>query len=65
VLVPRPIGETEASLGYYEYLPPTYGEDEPSPLLVFLNGLDENGDGTAAELDRMLVTGNPRADRER
>lgn len=58
-LVPRPIGETEASLGYYEYLPPTYGEDEPSPLLVFLHGLGENGDGTAAELDRILATGIP------
>jgi hypothetical protein len=60
-LVPRPIGETEALLGYYEYLPPTYGEGEPSPLLVFLNGLDENGDGTAAELDKLRATGIPGA----
>ena len=57
--VPRPSGETEARLGYYEYLPPSYGDGRPSPLLVLLNGLDENGDGTAATLNRLLATGIP------
>jgi predicted peptidase len=58
-MVQRPLGETRAPLGYYEYLPPTYDDGDPSPLLVFLNGLGQNGDGTAATLDRLLVTGIP------
>ena len=55
----RPIGETGAPLGYYEYLPPGYGDEEPRPLLVFVHGKDEHGDGSAAELDRLVRTGIP------
>lgn len=58
-LTPRPIGETGAPLGYYEYLPPGYGDDEPRPLLVFVHGKDEHGDGSATDLDRLLRTGIP------
>ena len=55
----RPIGQTDAPLGYFEYLPPGYGDEEQRPLLVFVHGKDEHGDGSAAELDRLLVTGIP------
>ena len=57
--IPRPIGETEAPLGYYEYLPPTYGDGDRSPLLVFLHGLGENGDGTTPALSGLPATGIP------
>ncbi|UWF76675.1 MULTISPECIES: hypothetical protein [Microbacterium] len=58
---PHPLGSTEASMGYYEYLPPSYGTvDGGSPLLVTANGYGENGDGSAEALDRLLWTGIPR-----
>jgi predicted peptidase len=64
--MPRPRGESDAPLGYYEYLPSGYGDGEPRPLLVFVHGLGESGDGSEAELGRLLATGIPqliRADR--
>lgn len=57
-LTPRPLGETAAPSGYYEYLPPGYGDGTPRPLLVFLHGYGENGDG-AAGLSLILNTGIP------
>jgi predicted esterase len=54
-LTARPIGSTDSPLGYYEYLPPDSGSGEPSPLLVFLHGGGGNGDGTPAELDRVVT----------
>ena len=45
--------------GYWEYLPPGYGDGEPRPLLVFWHGLGENGDGNG-QLDRVLRVGPPR-----
>ena len=42
----QPDGTTESPLGYTEYLPPTY-QDGNSPLLVFLHGAGESGDGSA------------------
>ncbi|WP_243073510.1 hypothetical protein [Microbacterium sp. SS28] len=57
----RPLGTTGAGMGYYEYLPPSYGEAASgSPLLVVTNGYGENGDGSAAGLDLLLFTGIPR-----
>ncbi len=56
---PHASTESGAPLGYYEYLPPGYGDGQSRPLLVFLNGLDENGDGTAGKLNRLLATGIP------
>jgi dienelactone hydrolase len=58
-LTPRPAGTTDAPSGYYEYLPPGYDEAGPSPLLVFLHGAGENGDGTPGELVNLLATGIP------
>jgi predicted peptidase len=54
-LVARPRGSTASAQGYYEYKPPHEG---PRPVLVFLHGMGENGDGQG-ELDRVLVHGPP------
>ena len=60
-LTPRPIGSTSLRMGYYEYLPPSYRvTGSGSPLLVALNGYGEDGDGTADELQRLLLAGIPR-----
>jgi predicted peptidase len=59
LLVARYAGETNAPLGYFEYLPPDYEGDGPSPLLVFLHGFGENGDGTERDLSLILETGIP------
>ncbi|MDX2091281.1 MAG: hypothetical protein SFX73_25710 [Kofleriaceae bacterium] len=56
--VPRPLGTTSAANGYYEYLPPGYGNGDSFPLLVFWHGLLEGGNGTT-ELSRVLGHGPP------
>ncbi len=53
-----PIGTDGAPSGFYEYLPPGYGDGAPRPLLVFWHGFGENGDGRFA-LDRLLANGPP------
>jgi poly(3-hydroxybutyrate) depolymerase len=45
--------------GYYEYLPPHYGNGALYPLLVFRHGVGENGNG-ASELDKVLAHGPPK-----
>ncbi|HEX5856706.1 MAG TPA: hypothetical protein VFY91_01220 [Microbacterium sp.] len=58
---PHPLGTTDAPLGYYEYLPPSYGTGaEGSPLLIHTNGYGENGDGSAEALGNLLFTSIPR-----
>jgi predicted peptidase len=52
-------GTTDAPLGYYEYLPPSYADEGTSPLLVFLHGFGENGDGSEFELPLVPATGIP------
>ena len=60
-LTPRPLGSTASPMGYYEYLPPSYGDPATdSPLLVVFNGYGENGDGSAEALGNLLFTGIPR-----
>jgi len=54
----KPLGSTEAPTGYWEYLPPGYGDTVPRPLLVFFHGVGENGNGDS-ELDRVLLHGPP------
>ncbi len=56
----RPLNSTTADQGYYEYLPPGYGDSpQEYPLLLFIHGLGENGNGDS-ELDRVLANGPPR-----
>lgn len=60
-LTARPLGSTSFSMGYYEYLPPSYSASgAKSPLLVAFNGYGENGDGTPGALAYLLYTGIPR-----
>lgn len=49
-------------VGYYLYLPPAYDRDTTTrfPLLVFLHGIGERGNGTS-ELPRVLKFGPPRS----
>ena len=55
----RPDGTTDSPLGYAEYLPPSYGQ-APSPLLVFLHGSGESGDGSADALALQAEQAIPR-----
>jgi predicted esterase len=56
----RPIGMPYAKNGFWEYLPPGYGDGTKRPLLVFWHGVGENGAGTAATLPAVLVHGPPK-----
>ena len=48
----QPLGSVEgAPNGYVEYLPPGYGDGNRRPLLVYLHGAGENGDGSKEELE--------------
>lgn len=53
-LTAHPIGTTASPLGYYEYLPPGYGQGLPKPLLIFLHGYGGFGDGTPAQLPNLI-----------
>ena len=55
----RPIGTTAAANGFYEYLPPGYGDGQLRPLMTFWHGFDQNGTGDAAYLPRLLTRGPP------
>lgn len=56
-LTPRPLGATRSAQGFFEYLPPGYGAPRRKwPLLVFLHGVGENGNG-GSELPRLLAHG--------
>ena len=55
----HPDGSTGSPLGYAEYLPPSY-EETPSPLLVFLHGAGESGDGSADALALQATQAIPR-----
>ena len=57
---PRPTGSMPGtSAGYWEYLPPHYGNGALYPLIVFHHGLGENGNG-GSDLDDVLVHGPPK-----
>src|SRR5262245_38330129 len=49
-----------APQGYWEYLPPGYGDGAKRPLLLALHGSGENGTGTEASLRKLLSTGIPK-----
>src|SRR6266545_525242 len=56
----RPIGMPYAKNGYWEYLPPGYGDGTGRPLLVFWHGVGEDGNGGAADLAKVLAHGPPK-----
>lgn len=57
----KPTGSVAgAPLGYVEYLPPGYGDGEARPLLVFLHGAGESGDGSEGSLDPVFKLGIPK-----
>jgi hypothetical protein len=58
--VARPRGMPYPGNGYWEYLPPGYGDGSKRPLLVFWHGIGENGDGSMAQLQRLLMHGPPK-----
>jgi poly(3-hydroxybutyrate) depolymerase len=55
----RPVGTTAARNGFWEYLPPGYGDGARRPLLVFWHGLSGNGNGTLTDLPRVAAYGPP------
>ena len=55
----HPDGSTGSPLGYAAYLPPSYSA-EPSPLLVFLHGSGESGDGSPDDLELLALQAIPR-----
>ncbi len=60
---PRPTGTVQGTTtGYWEYLPPHYGNGDLYPLLVFGHGSGENGDGTLGTmgLRKVLTHGPPK-----
>ena len=58
--VARPLGSRDGSpYGYYEYTPAGYEQSTKDyPLLIFLHGLGENGDGKS-DLSKVLKNGPP------
>ena len=57
----RPSGTMPGTTaGYYEYIPPHYGNGALYPLLVFRHGVGENGSGMQPDLDKVLVHGPPK-----
>jgi predicted peptidase len=58
----HPAGSGGNDLGILSYLPPTYGTDDGRewPLLVFLHGSEEYGDGSEDQLPKVLANGIPR-----
>ena len=50
----RPVGTTDSTSGFWEYLPPNYNPNAaPIPVLVALHGLGEDGDGSSTGLDTL------------
>jgi len=49
-------GSNSAPNGFYEYLPPGHTASSTAPLLLFLHGMAQNGNG-GSELDKMLYDG--------
>ena len=57
----RYISSSSNTNGFYEYLPPGYTPGGAKfPLMVFIHGLGEAGNGSPAELPKVLVNGPPK-----
>src|SRR5262245_17892942 len=55
----KTLGTTGAPYGYYEYLPDGYSGQDEWPVVVFLHGAGETGNGTT-QLSRVLALGVPK-----
>jgi hypothetical protein len=53
---------TASGTGYLEYLPPDYSTNPTKkyPLLIFLHGTGETGNGSVADLERVKTNGPPK-----
>ena len=58
-LLAKKLGSTSASYGYYEYLPDNYYQKSKHPVIVFLSGIGEQGNGKS-DLDKVLKHGPPK-----
>ena len=54
----KPLGTAYKGAGFIEHLPENYGLF-PSPLIIFLHGLGENGSGSNKDLEKVSVRGIP------
>ena len=56
-----PKGVKGNPLGYWEYLPSTYYADSSTefPMVIFFHGIEQGGNGGAADLDKVLKFGPP------
>lgn len=60
VQTPKYITTTQYSKGYYEYLPKGYESGSATyPLIIFVHGIGECGDGSPSQLPKVLVNGPP------
>ena len=59
---PKYVSMTANSNGYYEYLPEGYNPAgiQKYPLILFLHGAGDIGNGSATELPRLLMVGIPK-----
>jgi poly(3-hydroxybutyrate) depolymerase len=60
-LTAHPAGSVQGTTsGYWEYLPPHYGNGALYPLLMFGHGSGENGSGSMTDLQKVLTHGPPK-----
>ena len=56
----HPAGSAGNDVGVLSYMPPGYEDDDADwPLLVFLHGSEEYGDGSEAQMRKVLANGIP------
>ena len=55
----KKLGTTKAPWGYYEYLPDSYNQKSKHPVIIFLEGIGEKGNGKS-DLDKVLKHGPPK-----
>ena len=63
-LTPRYVEISSNIHGFYESLPAGYNTNETYPLLIFVHGMGEMGDGSPAQLPKVLANGVPRLIKE-
>ncbi|MBL3656220.1 golvesin C-terminal-like domain-containing protein [Fulvivirga sediminis] len=51
---------TDYGVGYLEYLPPNYNPSKQYPVIIFLHGSGERGDGSPASLEKIKKNGIPK-----